>query len=339
MKIPLTLTTRKFVKSSSRMIQWPNPGIAVTMAVLSLGLAAQSQTINQSEASGSFGSLSQYNSSITYANTLNVQPVACVPTSFANALTYLNTVNGGTVFQNSPNNYATVNTLAQDMGTSLNPTLNGGANGGTGYAPAVNGFLTYAGGGVGQNLAPSVNIFGEYSTAAWGIGLPNGGAGFVQAKPSAYTLGAALSSQCAIELGIQWGTYSGTTFTPDPLGGFHAVVMRSENLVNGAGFFGIIDPISGADVLNDPNASAQFLPVSVTTVDGFLYLTYPTQLPDNPAEGSNDSFAAPNGESARVVADWVEFVPDSTSTLPLLGIALLGLGGLHRLTRRQISIA
>jgi len=308
--------------------------LAFTAALLLIAWAARAQNINESEPLADFGLLSQYNSSVTFANALNVQPVACVPTSFANSLTFLDNVNGGDLFKTSPDSYDAVNTLAQDMNTSFNRTPTG-FSGGTGYSPAVNGFLTYTGGGAGQNSAPGVKIFGEYSNPNWGVGLPKAGAGFLNAKPSAFTLGAALASECAIELGIQWGSYNGTTFTPDPNGGFHAITLRGLNLVNGAGFGDIIDPISAQEKLNDANANGNPFSVSLSTVDGFLYMTFPTVVADNPAEGGDNDFAGPNGETARVVADWIETVPDNTSTLTLLGSALTGLAFAARRTQKN----
>jgi len=111
--------------------------------------------------------------------------------------------------------------------------------------------------------------------------------------------------------------------------------LRGLNLVNGAGFADIIDPISAQEKLNDAGANGNPFSVSLSTIDGFMYLTFPTVVADNPAEGGDNDFAGPNGETARVVADWVEAVPDATSTLPLLGLSVVGLALIARRTQKN----
>ncbi len=295
----------------------------VTGALLigSMAPLSRAAIINESETLADFGTLSQYNSGITVMNALNVQEQACVPTSFANALTYLNNVNGGLVFSHDPNTYADVNSLATAMGTSNNPFPPGPV--GTSYAGGAVGFEQYNGAG-GANPSSGITISGQYAQAAWGGGLPYGGANFANTIPTDVFLGGHLANEDAVELGIQWGSYNedGTVFTP--AGGFHAIVLYSLNLIDGAGFAGLIDPISANNQLNDNAATAQVFSASLSTVGGYMYLTYPIQIADDQTDGTDNGFAgfgALNGETARIVAVWAEAVPEpSTYVLAIMGL-------------------
>jgi hypothetical protein len=295
---------------------------------------ARAVTINESETLADFGTLSQYNSGVTVMNALNVQEQACVPTSFANALTYLNNVNGGTVFAHDPNSYADVNSLATAMGTANNPFPPGPV--GTSYAGGANGFEQYNSAG-GANPSTGVTISGQYAQAAWGGGLPYAGANFANVIPTDVFLGGNLANDNAVELGIQWGSYNqdGTVFTP--AGGFHAIVLYSLNLVDGAGFASVIDPISANGQLNDNAASAQVFTASMSTVGGYMYLTYPLQIADDQTDGTDNGFAgfgALTGETARIVAVWAEAVPEpSTYIMAVMGLGAVLIVGCRRKPR------
>jgi hypothetical protein len=306
----------------------------LAVLVLSAPLV-RAQSVNGNEDPTNYGSLSQNNSGITYSNNLNVQPVACMPTSFANALAYLNGVNGNNVFTFNPGTYTTLNNLANYMGTSYTSTttpMGTTYSGGTSYLGGVQGFQAYSA-ATGTNPAKMpVTIGGQYATSVYsGNAL---GATFTNVDPTASYLANALNSKDAVELWIDWGDLNGTDFTAT--GGAHIVDLFQLNLSNGSGTAEIVDPQSFTDTTyNDPNATAQQLEVNVTTdAHGDLVFTYPTSTisgaPGEVENGSSTLAAAPEGEQAVISADFIEAVPEPSSWV----LGLLCVGGFAALRFR-----
>ena len=127
---------------------WPRRAIlAAALFVLSGASSLRAQVYDASEPSVDFGQLGQLNAGVTYVNpnttgtspspmypySTTVGPNACVPTSVANGLIFLNNYYGENFFSsyNPSGNYKTVNDLANDMGTFQIQTSATTAYGGT----------------------------------------------------------------------------------------------------------------------------------------------------------------------------------------------------------------
>ena len=128
-------------------------------------------------------------------------------------MTYLNTVNGGTLFAHNPNAYADVNSLATAMGTANNPFPPGPV--GTSYAGGTNGFEQYNSPSA-SNPSTGITISGQYAQAAWRRRLAVWRCELHECDSTDVFVGGHLANDDAVELGIQWGTYNeaGTIFTP-----------------------------------------------------------------------------------------------------------------------------
>ncbi len=353
------------------------------------GPASQAQTVAGSELPdlNDFGTLDQNHAGITVTNTLNVAPQACAPTSVVNGLIFLENRQDEDPFQNyDPSaGFAQAskadNNLATAMGTTNVPTTNSGDVGGTsfgttgpytgsdgntttvvtGMAPGLTNYISAG----GANPAPNLRIVGgQYATTGavtdgvqnnpaliptgW-VGGGVGNAKYVNATPTIQYLASALTSDYAVEIGIQWGTYvdgvfgnydEDGVFVPGLLGGGHAVTLDqiSLNLATGTGSIGLLDPDDGATTAVQENCQ-------LSLVGGYLYVDYPTTtsdlnvpLPDDlgtPNSGQ-ESFAtasnifAGNGQTGRIAIDLVEALPDAGSTAALLGLTLFGLAVARR---------
>ena len=277
------------------------------------------------------GQLGQNNTAVTYANPDPVGPAACAPVSVANGLTYLDNLYGGNVFSSNPNSYATVNSLAQAMGTAYDSVS---WVGGTSFANEVAGLNQYLATSVNPGYNASI-VGGQYvSTSADGgtvlgnvTGLP---ANVVNAVPSVSALSSDLNAHDAVEAWIQWGTYNPglTVFTP--LGGLHSVTLTA---ISGSSI-SFVDP--WGDGTTSATESASTITTGIqTSVDGYLYM--PSQFPsDEVGHEIYDGTDAGNGVHyyGRLVTDLAESVspvPEpSTYLTGALMLIPLGTGALRR---------
>jgi len=292
-------------------------------------IASVAQAQSGSENQNLFGQLGQLNGGVTYvnpnySNSIAVGPNACVPTSVANGLVFLNNFYGGSLFQNyNPNGYTTVNNLAAAMGTFNMSNYQGVANvGGTWYGTQGAGFAGVATppnevtglanyiGPTGANPAPSVFIVGgQYVSSIPGIsngnGIPAGLApNFANTIPTAQYLANALNADQAVELTIQWGNYNAALNTFTAAGGLHSITLTSIADVSGVGTATFWDPWG---------ATAQYITANLlTSTDGYLYFTNMTVT--DPTAGTGDDLPDggldPNG---RIVTDLAEAVPEPMS--------------------------
>jgi hypothetical protein len=307
----------------------------VAPVVLAVALSAYSQSA--SEDLSFFGQLGQGNAMVT--GTQALRDNACVPTSVANGLTFLEnyanfTLDEPSPFTASPNNYTAVNNLIAAMDTDEQ---------GTAYSDKYNGLQTYLS-ATGANPAPRVSVMGQASPASKG-GVPavNPGINLQGVNPTVSYLVTALDNHDAVELGLQWGSFTGDVFSPD---GGHSVTLDSISYTasSNSGMLGIIDPWGANTTANNASSSAGDYEVPFSITNGFMYLTYPLTVADNPADvvpGSNApteaGFVIGSGQTARVLNDVVESVPDSGSTIVLMGASLLLMAVLHRGLPRRLA--
>jgi hypothetical protein len=293
--------------------------LVALFAVLDLRAQSASETLSY------FGQLGQGNAGVTGSQDLKDN--ACVPTSVANGLTFLENyanfaLDVPSPFTVSPNNYAAVNALVTAMNTDAD---------GTAYSDKFNGLQEYLS-DTGANPAPSVYIFGQASPASkGGVPVVNAGINLEGVNPTVNFLLVNLLNNNAIELGLQWGAWDGNTFKPD---GGHSVTLDSlrYDAASKSGTLGIIDPWGANTVSNHANTSAGDFDVTFSIVNGFIYITYPLTVADNPADfdlGSDApkeaGFVIGSGQTARVLNVVVEAVPDSGATALLLGCGLVAL--------------
>jgi hypothetical protein len=270
------------------------------LAAFLLTIGAAKATIYSFAEGGTFGSLDQNNPLVTPAN---VQSQACVPTSVANGLVWLdNTYNVPNLVQSSPEEsaYPTVNTLITDMGTTT---------GGTSFSGEVNGLSMYIG-ATGQNVSPPVTIAG--GQVSGGLG------GFNQiqnAVPSALYLYNALAANEAVEFWINWYNPVSQTYK-----GAHSLTLTgiSYNNVSQAGTLSFIDPFgtgAGAVTIN----SATF----TTIAGGYLFINggYTGGAANNGADPDNTLLSS----TGAIITDLVEAVPEPTTFELMVATVLLGL--------------
>ena len=301
-----------------------------------------------------FGSIGQGAATVTNTNaaymgvylpnSVPVGPNACVPTSVIGGLTYLehyqNVTNDTDPFTVSPNSAAQLNNLATSMST-WNTTNTTGPNqwtnvGGTSVPSAFNGLQSYLS-ATGNNPAPQVQISGQVSPANPAgfvaispvnqtAGTYNAGMNIANVTPTATFMANALNANDGVEFGLQWGTYSGTTFTPS--GGGHFLTLQAINIVSGTGTISFFDPW-GVNA-NPPSTTNGFVSATVTTVSGFLYVTYPITWTGGDLDTSNNAspseMMGANGQTGRILSVMVESTPEPASgMISLAAFALLGL--------------
>ena len=268
---------------------------------------ANAQIFSDTE-SGTFGNLDQNNPLVTPAN---VQGTACVPTSVANGLTWLeNTYSVPNLLQSSPeeSGYPTVNTLITDMGTTTN---------GTTFANEVAGLSTYLG-PTGQNVASQVSFSGQISG---GVG------GFNQIQnsyPTAMYLYNSLVANDAVEFWINW--YNPTT---GKYNGAHSLTLTgiTYNAGTGNGNLSFIDPFgTGAGAVTIANATFQTITSGATS---FLYINggYTGGAANNGLDPDN-TFRSSVG---AITTDLVEAVPEpGFGSFACLFLLMLGAFQLRR---------
>jgi hypothetical protein len=310
---------------------------AAAFALLAMNLTVVAQVISGDENLEYFGDLLNQNST-TYVdptlNGINVGPDACVPTSVAQGLSYLE--NYQTIalskpdpFSVSPNNTAAINALAAAMGTRENPTAQAF---GTTYPGRVNGTTTYLS-PTGANPAPTVSVVGgqyasRYSAAA-NIGATVQST--MQAVSVANFLANTLNANDGVQFSILWGSLDTATDVYTQGQGGHQVTLQeiSYNATTGTGTIDFIDPNTAQVV----DGTLQL------TTGGNLYVSYPgapvAPPDDGQAEeavfGANLDGAIPAGQVGGIIInDMAEGVPDTTLAAALLAASMIGLEGLRR---------
>ena len=316
------------------------PNLLAAAIALAAGLAVGPAfgNITGTEDLTYFGMLGQGNTGITVSNPDPIQPNACVPTATANGLTYLENYanfvrDEPSPFTVTPNNYAAVNALATAMGTK-DTLINGNDVGGTQTYPQFNGLQNYLSAG-GANPAPSVVISGQISpseTAGFlGTGPLQAGMNVANVTPTATFLASALNANDAVEVGIEWGSYSGNVFTAS--GGAHELTLQSINLGTGSGTIGFIDPWGNASSAGSTAAS-----VSATVTlegDGFLYVTYPITWTGGDGDTNPGDAFGSGGQTGRIIDAAVQAVPEPTS----LALLAIGIGGFALTARHRKVLA
>jgi hypothetical protein len=295
------------------------------------------QAASGSEPQGSFGA-----TLLGQGGAAANQNASCAPTSTANGLSYLYNVNPGAFAGGSPNNFATVNGLSADMGVGPRGATYGTATG------IANGAATW----LAAN-DPAISVSGQYAPATANntysqflLGSPVAvGANIQQAVPSAVSLASYLNSKDGVELGLQWGTLSGTgtssAFTAG--NGGHFVTLQSINLSFDS-TLGLYDgSITYLDPWGDPkNATpsntGQFVTGSLILLSsGYLDVyniaaqTTPTAEENSEDALTTDEFGVPAGLAAgQIMVDLVESTPDGGTTALMLGAGFFGIAALRR---------
>lgn len=324
--------------------------LASVLALAALVLGSPVWGQSGSETIADFGALGQGVG--TYVNTdaafmgaylgdsVAVGPNACVPTAVINGLTYLQQYQlltyANDPFTTSPDAAAQVNAMAQSMKT-FNTTragANGWTNVGGSLVPsAFNGLKSY----LTANPAPTVGIKGQVAPATpagWSAKSLSdatldpyvAGTNVAGATPTAQFLADALNENDGVEIGIEWGSYSGATFTGR---GGHFLTLQAINMTGGSGTISFFDPW-GLGTGSPANTNA-LVNATVALTNGFLYVTYPTDLAgssDDPTDsGPLDSdfpqqMLGWDGQTGRIDVAMVEFVPEPTALamMPLLAL-------------------
>jgi hypothetical protein len=323
----------------------------ISSALLLVTSVAPAQTASENSNLSFFGTLGQLNGGVTYINPnyngsaaytdINIQQNACVPTSVANGLIFLNNLYGGNLFQNynQINNYAFVNDLAASMGT-FNIQSNAspfGIVGGTYYNGAgnnqfgvtvppneISGLANYIS-PTGSNSAPRVSIVGgQYTSSLFGSGgIPNSITNLFNATtPTAQFLATALDKSQAVTFWIEWGAYSTNgVWTAD--GGRHSLTLTSITDNSGSGQMQYWDPAGNGDT------NAVWTTANLQTIGGFLYINDFTNIEPFAAEANddaNDLGGDGNYTSGRLIADFVQTAPEPTPFAILAVSAAVGLG-------------
>jgi hypothetical protein len=291
--------------------------LAVSAVILSSTSIARADIFTASETVTNFGTFDQNNAGVTYANPAPVGPYACVPTSIANGLAFLNNSTPGGITGLIQPGYGTVNALAQGMATDNF----GNTNGGTWYWPhpgeagEVSGLATY----LAQN-APLVSIIGGQFAAATGETYTAGYNQIQNNAPTPLFLYNALQANNAVEFGIYFGSLSAVqngsgVFT----NGAHYLTLTgiTYNSTTQSGFLNILDP-SGA---------TNFTTLSFdTTTNGYIFLNggggYTEAGDDNP-QGYT---------TGAILTDLIEAVPEPSITI-LTGTGMLALLAFRKFRR------
>jgi len=320
--------------------------VAVLASCLSVATIAQAQTAD--EPIYDFGQFGQGNAGITVANTLNIQPNACVPTSVDDGLIFLENYQVGLghtdPFSASQNNVNVINTLATGMGTENNnfTVVTNGAgkrffykNQYIGTAP---GTVINAPGGPyyvvrtdynvgGTSLAKMVSGLTAYLPTVNPVNLPHVYT-TTGVNPSAGTLAQFLSGDDAIELTMLWGTNNAATGKFVATGGGHEVDLEGIKMTSATtGTLTIVDPWGATQPGGAPAATANLVTCNITVTNGGLFVS--GNFGDDSDVIGNYIGAGGQNASAMVTYDMVESVPDSASTLLLLGVSAMGLTALR----------
>ena len=245
-----------------------NKIFCVVAATIIFSVVNARADLTKTETLSNFGTFSQLNSGVTYMNYLNVGRNACVPTSVANLLVYLD--NTFTVPGLLQTGYSTVNTLAADMNTYQG--ANNDPNNGTYFSSEVSGLSTYL---TDQGVSSIVSIVNA------------------TANPSPFELYNWLSAGYAVGIWINWD-----------LAGAHALSLYSINVVTNefgnavSGTMGFIDPW-GAPA-SDTSTAVNVTNVGfVVTSNNTLYVNSgylggaggSTNDPDNPGASETGSIS------------------------------------------------
>jgi hypothetical protein len=274
-----------------------------------------------------FGQLGQGNAAVMRAAAPSQQDIrnnACVPTSVTNGLTFLqNYANFGldeaSPFTTSPNTYTQVNNLIVAMDTDAD---------GTAYSDKYDGLQSHLS-AAGANPAPNVRIFGQASPASkGGVPVVNAGIDLAGDNPTVGFLVYCLDNNDAVELGLQWGSYnSSNVFTSK---GGHSVTLDSisYSALTNFGTLGFIDPWGSNAIVANAASSAGDYRVNFTIKNGFIYITLPTTVADGvPSQdvglGTEAGTLLAAGQTARVLNDVVEALPDGGMTVMMMGAALV----------------
>jgi hypothetical protein len=256
--------------------------------------------------------LAQGNSGITGSQSLLEN--ACAPVATANGLSYLYSLDSS-AFSSSPNNYTAVNNLISAMGTGTTGTT--GAN-------ILSGLQSYLS-PTGANPSPGITATQT-------------------SEPTGLNLNTALAANDAVQIGILWGTESGSgptyTFTTSDGGGGHFVSVTGIDIVNGSGTMTVLDPWGSAG--GNPGTTAATVTLSVSTynfsgIGTVLYVNYgpgSTQPADNTStDGTGSSsyggFGGFSFPSGYIALEDIESVPEPST------IALMAGTGLAWLARRR----
>jgi hypothetical protein len=318
---------------------------AASFGALNPCSSAQAQTYTGSE---NYGAVPIYNqlTDTTVNNADFIGPNACVPTSTAEGLAYLQYYQTQVLGRPSPfttsvlNNSDTaeipiINGLATAMGTQQNDPR---GPYGTTYAGRINGTTSYLS-STGANPSTAYVVGGQYSplydpAASIGRTVQSG----MQANSTAQFLANGLDQNWGVQFTLLWGNLAGGTYTKGQ--GGHQVDLEaiSYNARTGSGTISFIDPYGGDDIVD-----ATLTKVTGGAYAGDLYVTYPALTP-NPGIGADngelgeddfaglwlDGAAADPGQGGIIINDMAEAVPDGSMTVTLLGAAFIGLAAIKR---------
>jgi len=240
----------------------------------------------------------------------DVQNNSCVPTSIANGLSYMQAY-GYTIDQNpfssNPNTYATVNTFQTLMGTTAAGTLPSNALSG------LQSWLT------SNPTSPTVSTY-------------------LNSDPTPQSLASVLNQHDGVQLGILWGSVTGTTFNAS--GGGHYVSLDAIDLTGGTGTIGILDPWGNSVGNAASTASQDTLDVTTVTIGTSSYLEVQYQTPNlgdypSPAPGTAYAGAGGIGVIALDQVETLSSVPEP-SAFVMSALATAGFGGLVYFRRRKL---
>jgi hypothetical protein len=256
----------------------------------------------------------------------------CAPVAAANGLSYLYGL-APAAFAANPDTYTAVSDLITDMQTSSDAT---DKVAGTTGANALSGLQAYLS-PTGANPAPYV-----FSTTTQ------------ITDPTVSSLGAALSANQAVQLGILWESFDANNVATGPYkgGGGHFVSLTGMNLTdsggNITGSITVLDPwgnnsLNGDDGKAGVSALTLTLQVFTTTIGSatVIGVSYPSPGAANPQDTTTPDGTGPSmyGRGAFnngyiEIAD-IECVPEPT-TMSLL-LLPFGAGALRMLRRNRAA--
>jgi len=303
---------------SKKWRAWARCG--AVLSILSIASAARAQSGSELGNVTYFGTTGQGDPAIVAAKGQDLADNSCVPTADANGMTYLENfyevTHDVSLFTTTPNTPAEVNKLITQMGTTVDGTsVNGEFNGLQSYLTA--------------NPAPNVRVTGQYAkiTPAGWVTPPAAftpGANVISLAPNTTPTAAYLASKLrandGVEIGVQWGTYNGTTFTAN--NGAHQLTLQQISLNGTSGTITCLDPWGDGNE-NFPNAAdngADQVKGLLNLVNGYLVITFDNSYV-GPEPGGNDNlntgFASGQGygvQYARILEDTVEYAVPEPST-------------------------